>query len=258
MLLAVDIGNTNVVVGIYEGAQLVTAWRLATQRAKMPDEWWATLSILAGEEQVDLHDLDGAIIASVVPRLTEMFTEMIERRIGHPPIVISGTMNLGIRVRADNPAEVGADRLANTIAAFERYGGPAVVVDFGTGTNFDVVSAEGDYLGGAIAPGITLALEALTGRAARLTAVELEVPDHVIGRNTIHSVQSGTVLGYIGLVEGLLTRIARELGAEPVVIATGGLGRVIAAHTHAIDAYEPDLTLDGLRILFERLNPNSN
>jgi type III pantothenate kinase len=253
MLLALDIGYTTVVAGIFEGDRLVTAWRLATERAKMPDEWWAILSILAGEENVDLHGLDGSIVASVVPRLTDVFSEMIARRIKRPPIIVSGLIDLGIGVRVDNPAEVGADRLANTVAAFVRFGGPAVVVDFGTGTNFDVVSAEGDYIGGAIAPGITLALEALTSRAARLTAIDLEYPEHAIGRNTIHHLQSGTVLGYIGLVEGWLARFARELGSEPVVIATGGLGRLISAHTDAIDAYEPNLTLDGLRILFDRI-----
>ncbi|HET7036721.1 MAG TPA: type III pantothenate kinase [Thermomicrobiaceae bacterium] len=253
MLLAVDIGNTNIVVGLYDGASLRTSWRMATERAKMPDEWWAVLSILAGEEAIDLRALSGSVVASVVPRLTETFVEMIERRLGRPPVVVSAALDLGIRVEVDNPYEVGADRLADAVAVRARHGAPAVVVDFGTGTNFDVVSPEGAYIGGAIAPGVKLALEALTGQAARLTAVELAVPPSAIGHNTIRAVQSGTVLGYLGLVEGLLARIERELGAKPAVIATGGLGAIFAAHSPAIDAYEPDLTLEGLRLIFERV-----
>ncbi len=254
MLLAIDIGNTNVVVGIYQGKRLVTSWRLATERTRMPDEWWAIFSTLAASDQVNLSELDGAILSSVVPRLTPAFTEMLQTRVKREPIVVSSKLDFGIQIRIENPTEVGADRLANTVAAFSRHGGPTVVVDFGTGTNFDVVSSDGDYIGGAIAPGLTLALEALTARAARLSAVELAVPDRAIGRTTIDSVQSGTVLGYIGLIEGLLTRITRELGTSPFVIATGGLGGIIAPHTDTIDTYEPDLTLDGLRIIFERVS----
>ncbi|HVX28835.1 MAG TPA: type III pantothenate kinase [Nitrolancea sp.] len=253
MLLAVDIGNTNVVVGIYEGDAILTSWRLATERTRMTDEWWAIFSTLAVSDHVDLHRLDGAILASVVPRLTPIFIELCRERLQREPIVVDARLDFGIEVEITNPAEVGADRLANSVAAFTRYGGPVVVVDFGTGTNFDVVSEKGNYIGGAIAPGLTLALEALTSRAARLSAVELAVPERAIGRDTFASVQSGTVLGYIGLIEGLLTRIANELGTRPAVVATGGLGGVIAPHTSAIDAYEPDLTLDGLRIIFERV-----
>ncbi len=254
MLLTIDIGNTNVVVGIFDGETLVTSWRLATERARMADEWWSIFSTLAASDAVDLHQLDGAILSSVVPRLTPEFTDMLSARLNRDPIILSSTIEFGIKIRIDNPTEVGADRLANTVAAFARHGGPAVVVDFGTGTNFDVVSADGDYIGGAIAPGLTLALEALTSRAARLSSVELAVPTHAIGKTTFESVQSGTVLGYIGLIEGLLTRITAELGARPFVIATGGLGGVIAPHTDAIDVYEPDLTLVGLRIIFERVS----
>lgn len=253
MLLAIDIGNTNVVVGIYDADQLVASWRLATERSRMADEWWTILSTLAASDRVDLRSLDGAILSSVVPRLTPAFTELIELRLKRQPIIVSSTLDFGVEIRIDNPAEVGADRLANAVAAFTRHGGPVVVVDFGTGTNFDVISESGDYIGGAIAPGLTLALEALTARAARLSAVELAVPQRAIGRTTIDSVQSGTVLGYIGLIEGLLTRIAGELGAPPFVIATGGLGGVIAPHTGAINVYEPDLTLEGLRIIHQRV-----
>ncbi len=254
MLIAIDIGNTNVVVGIYQDDRLVSSWRLATERARMADEWWAIFSTLAQSDGVDLRALSGAVLSSVVPRLTPALTDMLAVRLQREPVIVSSKLEFGIKIRIDNPAEVGADRLANTVAAFTRHGGPTVVVDFGTGTNFDVVSAEGDYIGGAIAPGLNLALEALTSRAARLSSVELAVPEHAIGRSTIESVQSGTVLGYIGLIEGLLTRISNELGDAPFVIATGGLGGVIAPHTSAIDVYEPDLTLDGLRIIFERVS----
>jgi type III pantothenate kinase len=257
VLLAIDIGNTNVVVGIFKGDQILTSWRLATERTRMADEWWAIFATLANSDNVDLATLDGAIFSSVVPRLTPVFVELCRERLHREPVVVNAGLDFGIGVLIDNPSEVGADRLANTVAAFTRHGGPAVVVDFGTGTNFDVVSASGDYIGGAIAPGLTLALEALTSRAARLSAVELAVPERAIGRDTFSSVQSGTVLGYIGLIEGLLARISQELGEKPVVIATGGLGGVIAPHTDAIDTYEPDLTLHGLRIIFERIRLRS-
>lgn len=257
MLLAIDIGNTNVVVGVFRAEEILTSWRLATERARMTDEWWSILATLAASDEVDLHALDGTILSSVVPRLTPIFVDLCRDRLGHDPIVVSSRLDFGIGIEIPNPSEVGADRLANTVAAFTRHGGPAVVVDFGTGTNFDVVSDKGNYIGGAIAPGLTLALEALTSRAARLSAVELAVPEHAIGRDTFSSVQSGTVLGYIGLIEGLLKRIAQELGTQPIVIATGGLGGVIAPHTDAIDTYEPDLTLHGLRIIFERIQQQS-
>ncbi len=253
MLLAIDIGNTNVVVGIFDGERLVHAWRLETERGKMPDEWWVLLSVLAANSGVDLQALHGAVIGSVVPRLTSAFREMIQRHLGVEPIVVSAALDLGITVAVDNPAEAGADRLANSVAAYTLYPGPSVVVDLGTATSFDVTNERGEYLGGAIAPGITVALEALTARAARLFAVDLVVPERAIGRNTTQSIQSGLMLGYIGLIEGLLSRIARELGAEPTVIATGGLGALVTAHVPMIDVYEPDLTLIGLRLIYERL-----
>lgn len=252
MLLAVDIGNTNVVVGVFAGDVLRTAWRLETAHGKMPDEWWALLATLAGQDGIDTGQITGAILASGVPRLTTTFSEIIERRIGSRPIEVSAAIDLGIQVRTDNPAEVGPDRLANAVAAQARYACPAVVVDFGTATTLDVVSAEGDYLGGAIAPGVTVALEALTRRAARLSAVPLVPPPHAIGRNTTEAIQSGTVLGYLGLIEGLLTRVTAELPRQPTVIATGGLGALFAQHSAMIDAYEPNLTLHGLNLIYQR------
>lgn len=253
MLLAADIGNTNVVVGIFDDGDLLATWRFETEHQKMADEWWALLATLAPREGIDLGRIDGVILASGVPVLTATFTEMARRRVGCEPIVVSAALDLGIGVLIDNPAEAGADRLANAVAARARYGGPAIVVDSGTATNFDVVSAEGDYIGGAIAPGVTIALRALTSRAARLTAVDLALPPRAIGRNTTHSVQSGTVFGYIALIEGLLQRITAELGQQPIVIGTGGLGRLFADHIPAIQVYEPNLTLIGLRLIYERV-----
>ena len=253
MLLAIDIGNTNVVVGVFDAERLVTSWRFQTDWEKMADEWWAVLTTLAATDGVDVGLLDGAIVGSGVPRLTFTFRQMIRHRLDREPIQVSAAIDLGIRVCTDNPMEVGPDRLANAVAAHARYPGPSVVVDFGTATTLDVVSVEGDYLGGAIAPGITVALEALTRRAARLSEVELAIPEHAIGRNTRQSIQSGTVLGYIGLIEGLLARISAELGAQPTVIATGGLGALFARHTPGIQGYDPDLTLVGLNLIYRHL-----
>ena len=253
MLLATDIGNTNVVVGVFEGERLVTSWRFQTDWEKMPDEWWAILTTLAASDGVDVRALDGAIVASGVPRLTFTFRQMIKRRLDLEPIQVSAAIDLGIRVCTDNPMEVGPDRLANAVAAHHRYPGPSVVVDFGTATTLDVISIEGDYLGGAIAPGIQVALEALTRRAARLSEVDLALPEHAIGRNTRESLQSGTVLGYMGLIEGLLARVTDELGAPPTVVATGGLGALFAHHMPAVHGYDPNLTLIGLNLIYRHL-----
>jgi type III pantothenate kinase len=253
MLLAIDVGNTNVVIGIFGDPELLASWRVEADRDKTPDEWWALLRTLAAADAVDLQEIRGAILASVVPRLTGAFAQMIKRRFHLDPVIVDGDTDLGVRIRAESPAEVGPDRLVNAVAAHALYPGPAVIVDFGTATTFDVVTAEGDYLGGAIAPGVTVALEALTGRAARLIAVDLTVPEWAIGRNTTQSIQSGTMLGYIGLIEGLIARISRELGVTPTVIATGGLGGIFTGQTPAIEVYEPDLTLVGLRLIYERL-----
>ena len=251
MLLAVDIGNTNIVVGIFQGDRLLTSWRFETDRARMADEWWALLTTLAAGDRIDLRGIEGAIVASGVPQLATTFQELITQ--GREPIQVSAALDLGIRVRVDNPMEVGADRLANAVAAHHRGPGAWVVVDFGTATTLDVVSPEGDYLGGAIAPGVLVALEALTARAARLHAVDLVIPERAIGRNTRQAIQSGTMLGYLGLIEGLLARVSAELGETPNVIATGGLGRLFISHSSAIPAYDPDLTLTGLRLIYQRL-----
>jgi type III pantothenate kinase len=250
VILAIDVGNSNVVVGVFNGRTLHTSWRLTSDRERMPDEWWALIAGMANSDGIDLTRIDGAIVSSVVPRLTSRITGMIERRCGVSPVIVSTAIDLGIGVRTDNPEEVGADRIVNAAAVRVLYKAPAIVVDFGTATTFDVVSSDGDYIGGAIAPGVQLALDALTGRAARLSAVELLIPDHAIGSNTVHSVQSGTVLGYLELVNGMLKRISSELGGDPAIVATGGLGELFHAHSDLIDAYEPDLTLFGLQMIY--------
>lgn len=257
LIIAVDVGNSNVVVGVFDGDEIVASWRLATDAERMADEWWAILHPLALSDGIDLTAIDGAILSSVVPRLTPKIVSMLADRVDVTPRVVSTSIDLGLKVETDNPGEVGADRIVNAAAVRVLYRTPAIVVDFGTATSFDVISAEGNFIGGSIAPGVQLALEALTGRAARLSAIELQVPDRAIGRNTIHSVQSGTVIGYLELVNGMLERIAAELGGNPAIVATGGLGELFNDHCPLIEAYEPDLTLHGLRIIYEHLEKTS-
>ena len=252
MLLAVDVGNTNTVLGLFDGETLAASWRVTTERRRMPDEWWALLAPLLTTGGYSSRDVEGAVIDSSVPAVTAALREMVARYCGCQPLVVSIDLDLGIRARVDNPREVGPDRLVNAVAAAASYSLPAIVIDFGTATNFDVVSAEGDFIGGAIVPGLGVAFEALTSRAAMLYAIELKAPDRAIGTNTITNMQSGAVLGYVSLVEGLVARMTAELGARPTVIATGGLSGVIAAATPAIDHHDPDLTLRGLRIVHER------
>src|SRR5579884_1144982 len=213
MLLAMDVGNTNTVFGLYEveSGRLVASWRAATRRDRMPDEWYALLAPLFAAAGHNPAEVTAVIISSVVPALTTWLTRMSRDRLGVEPVIVGVDLDLGVRVRTDNPREVGADRLVNAVAAFDRYGGPAIVVDFGTATTFDVISREGDYLGGAIAPGLVISMEALAGRTAKLPAVELRLPEKAIGTNTVTSLQSGLVLGYLAMLEGMILRIRGEL-----------------------------------------------
>ncbi|GBD18398.1 Type III pantothenate kinase [bacterium HR27] len=254
MLLTVDIGNTNVVLGLFDGSALRTRWRLTTARDRMPDEWWVQLVTLSESEGFRIHAVRSVAIASVVPSLTTAFTELARQRLGIEPFVVNGAQDVGLLLDVDHPAEVGADRICNAIAAVERYGAPVIVVDFGTGTTFDVVDARGAYIGGAIAPGLMVAFDALTQRAARLFTVALEPPRRTIGRNTRESLQAGTVLGYAELVRGLIRRIREELGHEAPVIATGGLATLVAPLVPEFSTIEPDLTLHGLRAAYERIS----
>jgi type III pantothenate kinase len=250
-ILAVDVGNTNIVLGVYDNATLRRTWRLATVHVRTEDELAVSLDGLLAQEDLALSDLDALVVGSVVPPLTTAFVRLGDRYLERPAFIIGPGIKTGVRLRVDNPSEVGADRIANTLAAHRRYGGPAVIVDFGTTTNFDVVSEDGDFLGGSFAPGLEVSAESLFGRASRLFRVPLTAPAAAIGKNTADCLRSGLVFGYVGLVEGLLARIVAELPAKPRIIATGGLASTIAPIAKGIESVDEDLTLEGLRLLYE-------
>jgi type III pantothenate kinase len=249
-LLCIDIGNTNIVLGLYEGEELRTHWRIATDHQKMPDEYATVLLALFALRGYQARDIGGIIVSSVVPPLTGTFEELCQEYFDQAPLVVGSGIKTGVRIRYDNPREVGADRVVNAAAVKVLYPGPACVVDFGTATTFDGISAEGDYLGGAIAPGIGISAEALFSRTAKLPRIELVAPAKPIGSNTVESMQSGIMFGYVGLVEGMVTRFRRELGGDMRVIGTGGLAGVIARCTTVFDAIEPWLTLKGLYYVY--------
>ena len=250
MLLAIDIGNTNIVLGGYEGERLIASWRVNTDANRMPDEYAVLIDNLLGYADQSLKDVTAVVLSSVVPALTTTFEELSQQYCHSVPIVVGPGIRTGIKILYENPREVGADRIANAVAAIQRYGGPAIVIDFGTATTFDALSKDGEYLGGAIAPGLTISADALFQHAARLYRVELKRPKQAIGRNTGASVQAGIIYGYIGLIEGLVQRFRHEMGPARV-IATGGLSNVIAQETSVIDITDPLLTLDGLRLIYE-------
>ena len=250
-LLAIDIGNTNIVLGLYDGERLAAQWRISTDHARMPDEYAMLLFDLFAHVDQEPGSVQGIIVASVVPPLTTVFVEMSERYLHQTPLMVDAGVRTGVRVRYDNPRDVGADRVVNAVAAYRIYGGPACVVDFGTGTTFDGISAEGDYLGGAIAPGVHIAAEALFSRTTKLPRIDIARPPRAIGTNTVHSMQSGLLFGYVGLVEGMVARFRDELGPNLRVIATGGLANLIAAETPVIQVVDQELTLKGLRLIWE-------
>ena len=251
MLLTIDIGNTNVTLGLYDGEALGPRWRLSTAHEHMPDEYGLQLVGLLGHVGFSPQALHGICLASVVPPLTGKILEACRSYLKLEPLVVDAGVKTGVRVRYEDPKAVGADRIVDAAAVQRLYGGPACVVDFGTATTFDAISAEGDYLGGAIAPGIGIAAEALFLRTAKLPRVDLQRPPSVIGRNTVHSMQSGLLYGYVGLVEGMVERFRQELGPQMKVIATGGLAEIVAKETGTIQIIAPWLTLDGLRLIWE-------
>jgi type III pantothenate kinase len=251
MLLTIDIGNTNITLGLYEGEALRSAWRLATAHERMPDEYGLQLLGLLEHAGCTPQDLTGAAMASVVPPLTSTFLQACDKYLQRRPLVVDAGVKTGVRIRYEDPKAVGADRVADAAAVQKIYGGPACIVDFGTATTFDAISAEGDYLGGAIAPGIGIAAEALFHRTAKLPRVDLQRPPSAIGRNTVHAIQSGMLFGYAGLVEGMVARFRKELGPATKVIGTGGLAELVAAETDVIEILAPWLTLEGLRIIWE-------
>jgi type III pantothenate kinase len=256
MLLAIDVGNTNTVLGLYrlEGdrPELAAHWRVTTHRSQTADEYGVLFVNLFQMNDLAPSQVSNIIISSVVPPVDSTLRQVCEDYFHLQPLFIEPGIKTGMPVLVDNPTELGADRLVNAIAAFERYGGPCIVVDFGTATTFDVISAKGEYLGGAISPGLGLSADALFSRAARLSRVDVKRPAKVIGTNTVTHLQSGLYYGYIGLVDGILARMAAELGVEPKIVATGGLARQIAEDSRYITEIDDMLTLDGLLILFER------
>ncbi len=251
MLLAIDIGNTNIVLGVYREEELVACWRLATDVHKMADEYAVLLNSLFSNEGLSKSEIKGSAISCVVPPLLPIFQEICREHLKVEPLVVGPGIKTGVRILIDNPRELGADRIVNAIAARRLYGTPAIVIDFGTATTFDVVSREGDYLGGAIAPGIGISAEALYRQAAQLPRIELALPKKVIGKNTVTAMQSGVLFGYVALIEGMTERIEEELGEEAKVIATGGLAGVIARESSTIQVVNPNLTLEGLRLIYE-------
>ncbi|MDP2729379.1 MAG: type III pantothenate kinase [Dehalococcoidales bacterium] len=251
MLLAIDIGNTNITFGVFENERLRASWRLAPEVHHTADEYAVLLLNLLRHQGLDISDIEEIALCNVVPPLLPTFNELFQRYFHVSPLVVAPGIKTGVRIRMDNPREVGADRIVDAAAAHHLYGGSVIIVDLGTATTFDVVSKEGDYIGGAIAPGIVIAAEALFTQTAALPRVELTPPKQTIGSNTISAMQSGIVFGYAGLIEGIIIRIHKELGEKALVVATGGYAELMAKETTVIDKVNPDLTLIGLRLIFE-------
>lgn len=252
MLLCVDIGNTNIKLGLYEGEKLVTHWRIYTNESKLADEYAVLLLSFFESENIRKEQIDGCAISSVVPELTIAFKELVNRHLNLVPVIVGNVRHPVIHINASNPREVGPDLIANAVGAVALYGAPCIIIGFGTATTFSAVSAKGEFEGVAIAPGILTAAASLFQAGAMLPAVDLHKPEHVIGKNTILSLQSGLIYGFAGLVDGLVSRIQKELGGNAKVVATGGLASLIADEVTCIDAIEPELTLLGVRLIYEK------
>jgi type III pantothenate kinase len=252
VLLAVDVGNTQTHFGAYDGDDLVQHWRFATVRRSTADELGAALRSLLDLRGLTFEDISASIVSSTVPELRPEWVAMAERYLGHEMPVVGPGVRTGMPIKIDNPRELGPDRLANAVAAFERVGGPVVVVDFGTALNFDVASADGEYLGGIIAPGVEISMEALTARAAALPKIDLTAPRSLIGKGTVDAIRSGVIYGFAAQVDGMVTRLRDELGEETEAIATGGLAHAIVPYCETLDDVDDLLTLTGLKIIWER------
>ena len=251
MLLTIDVGNTNLTLGLYEGEELGRHWRLATDHARMPDEYGLQFLGLLENAGCSPENLKGVSLASVVPALTMRVVQACREYLKQEPLIVDTGVKTGIKIRYEDPRAVGADRVCDAVAVMHLYGGPACVIDFGTATTFNALTKNGEYLGGAITAGINLAAEALSTRAAKLPNIDLQRPPSIIGRNTVHAMQSGLIFGYVSMVEGMVSRFRAELGEDMQVIATGGLVEIVARETKVIEHIAPWLTLDGLRIIWE-------
>ncbi|NFH69319.1 type III pantothenate kinase [Clostridium botulinum] len=254
MILLVDAGNTNIVLGVYKDKKYIASWRISTEGNKTSDEYSIQIMQLLNLNNLNPEDVKGIIVSSVVPNIMHSLENMLRRCFGQEPIIVGPGIKTGINIKYDNPKEVGADRIVNAVAAFEIYKRPVIIIDFGTATTFCSVTENGDYLGGCICPGLRISADALFEKAAKLPRVELEVPRKVICKNTVSSIQSGVLFGYIGQVEYIVKKMKEEMsdGIEPYVIATGGLANLIANETDAIDKVDSDLTLEGLKILYKK------
>ncbi len=251
MLLAIDIGNTNVVLGVFDQERLVENWRVGTNAQRTPDEYAMSFKDLFSFAGLEFKQITGVIISTVVPPLLPVMVEMSRKYFRLEPMVVTHELKTGITIRYDNPKEVGADRIVNAAAAFKLFGGPLIIVDFGTATTFCAVTREGEYLGGAIAPGIRISAEALFQRASKLPRVELSKPLKVIGRDTVSAMQAGIIYGYAGLVDGIVERMKKELSSDARVVATGGLAELVSPETKCVQEIKPQLTLEGLQLLYD-------
>lgn len=254
MLLVIDVGNTNIVLGIFKDQELVDHWRVSTDRLRTTDEYGVLIRHLFYLNGVNSEEIDAIIISSVVPPVMPTIERMCQRYFGLTPLVIGPGVKTGMDIKYDNPREVGADRIVNAVAAYEKFGGPVIIIDFGTATTFCAVDKKGTYLGGAICPGIGISTDALVQRTAKLPRIEVVQAEKVICRNTVESMQAGVFYGFVGQVDGIVTRMRRELGCKAKVVATGGLAVIVAPATDAIDVVEPMLTLEGLKIIYDRNN----
>jgi type III pantothenate kinase len=254
MLLAAEVGNTNTTFGLFaaDGA-LVASYRLSTDRERMPDEWFAMLAALLASDGHALAEVDGVIISSVVPSVTTWLIDMTRTRLGADPLVVTGDLDVGIVLAVDEPGRLGADRIVDCVAAYMTYGGPAIVIDLGTATTFDVIGADGSYRGGAIATGVGTSLKALANNTAQLFNVELRMPEQVIGRDTASQLRAGIVAGHLAMLEGMIVRTRAEFGTDATVILTGGFAPLFAGRTPLFDRYDPNLTLNGLRMIYSRI-----